>query len=68
MAISVDLGNITTIESSVTWVLGFVRDPVINYTTSIGTAQLRSPFFRVQYTTDIDAVRDHEEMDPARRA
>lgn len=59
MAISVDLGNITAIDTPVTWAIGFVRDPVVNYTTPSGNVQSRSPYFRTQYPTDAEAVCEH---------
>lgn len=56
MALSVDLGKIQSIENPVTWAIGFVRDPVINYTSLSGETQLRSPYFRARYATDAEAV------------
>lgn len=57
MSISVDLGNVSVIPNSgITWMVGFVRDPVINYTTATGEVQFRSPYFRTRYPSDIDAV------------
>lgn len=56
MALSVDFGNVTSLQDPPTWAVGFVRDPVVNYTTASGTVQSRSPYFRTQYPTDAEAV------------
>lgn len=47
--ISLDLGNIIATESPVVWSVGYVRDPAIQYMSSMGDSQFRSPYFVTQY-------------------
>ncbi|KAF8883869.1 hypothetical protein BD779DRAFT_1443581 [Infundibulicybe gibba] len=55
-AFSVDFGNVTEISTPVVWALGVVRDPTIRYGSGDGSTQLRSSFFRTQYSTIGDAI------------
>ncbi|OBZ70559.1 hypothetical protein A0H81_09078 [Grifola frondosa] len=55
-ALSVDLGVIQSTSSSVVWGVGFVRNPSIQYTTSTGGTQQRSPYYVSQYGTISEAI------------
>ncbi|KAI0958924.1 hypothetical protein AcV7_004605 [Taiwanofungus camphoratus] len=55
-AISVDLGTITSTQSPVVWSVGYVRDPVIQYTSSTGETQPLSPYYVTQYQNIQDAI------------
>lgn len=55
MALSKDLGDISSESPPVTFTLGLVRDPAISYQTESGP-QSRSLFFRTQLGSDVDAV------------
>ncbi|CCM05724.1 uncharacterized protein FIBRA_07956 [Fibroporia radiculosa] len=57
-AISVNLGSIQATQSSVVWAIGYVRDPSIKYTTSSGQTQLRSPYYRTQYSSVQDIISE----------
>ena len=56
-AISVDLGQISSITSPVVWAVGYVRDPVVQYTTSTGSTEIRRPYYATQYSSIGSAVR-----------
>ena len=56
-AISVDLGQISSTSSPVTWAVGYVRDPVVQYTTFTGSTQNRRPYYATQYSDIGSAVR-----------
>ena len=53
-----DLGNIQSTSSPVSWAVGFVRDPTISYTTSSGNTEQRSPYYVTQFSSIDDAVSD----------
>ncbi|KAI0744211.1 hypothetical protein C8Q80DRAFT_1220875 [Daedaleopsis nitida] len=55
-AIAVDLGQIQSTSDPVTWSVGYVRDPVVQYTTASGETQDRRPFFVTQYSTINSAI------------
>lgn len=55
MALSKDIGQINSESAPITFALGLVRDPAINYQTASGP-QSRSLFFRTQLGSDVDAV------------
>ncbi|RPD76749.1 hypothetical protein L226DRAFT_611194 [Lentinus tigrinus ALCF2SS1-7] len=57
VAFAVDLGNIQSTPSPVTWAIGYVRDPVVQYSTSSGTIELRRPYWTTRYS-DIDTLID----------
>ncbi|EMD37366.1 hypothetical protein CERSUDRAFT_114039 [Gelatoporia subvermispora B] len=57
-ALSADLGSISSTSTPVVWILAYVRDPTIEYVTSDGTSQQRSPYYVTQYTSSADAVLD----------
>ncbi|CCM05442.1 uncharacterized protein FIBRA_07661 [Fibroporia radiculosa] len=57
-AMSVDLGSIQATQSSIVWAIGYVRDPSIKYTTSSGQTQLRSPYYRTQYSSVQDIISE----------
>ncbi|TDL28033.1 DUF1793-domain-containing protein [Rickenella mellea] len=54
--ISVDLGTITKTFSSNVWLLGLLRDPVVQYSNGEGNNELRSPYFWSQYPTAQAAI------------
>ncbi|RPD54725.1 hypothetical protein L226DRAFT_560384 [Lentinus tigrinus ALCF2SS1-7] len=56
-AIAMDLGNIQSTSSPVTWAIGYVRDPVVPYTTSSGATEVRRPYWTTRYS-DISALID----------
>lgn len=56
-AFAVDLGSIRSTSSPVVWVVGYVRDPALKYTTPAGSSQLRRPYYRTQYDNAVDVVR-----------
>ncbi|TDL21956.1 DUF1793-domain-containing protein [Rickenella mellea] len=53
---SIALGNITTTSTPVVWLLGLLRDPVVQYTNGDGNNELRSSYFWSQYTTPQGAI------------
>ncbi|PCH42735.1 hypothetical protein WOLCODRAFT_152776 [Wolfiporia cocos MD-104 SS10] len=57
-AIAVDLGLITTTANPVVWALGYVRNPVIQYTTPTGESQLRYPYWATQYSSISDVINE----------
>jgi len=52
--ISVDLGDITAETPPVVWVIGVVRDPSVLFARLSEEAQLRSPYYRMNFTTPHD--------------
>ncbi|KAI0930164.1 hypothetical protein AcV5_006948 [Taiwanofungus camphoratus] len=56
--ISLDLGNIIATESPVVWSVGYVRDPAIQYMSSMGDSQFRSPYFVTQYENVQAVIED----------
>ncbi len=48
---SVDLGNVTSATSPVVWAIGVIRDPSIQFSLLSGDIQLRSSFYRVNFTS-----------------
>ncbi len=54
-AIAVDLGSIQSTSSPVTWAIGYVRDPVVQYKTSSGATEDRRPYWTTRYS-DIGAL------------
>ncbi|KAF8992055.1 hypothetical protein BDQ17DRAFT_240301 [Cyathus striatus] len=57
LSYQIDLGNITQTSNSVVGVLGLVRDPVVQYTTS-GSIQIRSSYYWSAYNTINDIIQD----------
>ncbi|KAH9858969.1 hypothetical protein C2E23DRAFT_717283 [Lenzites betulinus] len=58
-AIAVDLGQIQSTSTSITWMVGFVRNPTIMYTAPDGSTEPLSPYFVTKYGNDIgSAIRD----------
>ncbi|OCH88863.1 DUF1793-domain-containing protein [Obba rivulosa] len=57
-AFAMDLGSISSTSAPVVWTLGYVRDPAIQYVTSSGQVQLRSPYFVTQYSSMADVISD----------
>ncbi|KAI9067393.1 DUF1793-domain-containing protein [Trametes sanguinea] len=57
-AIAVDLGTIQSTSAPVTWAVGYVRNPTIQYTTADGITQKLSPYFVTQYGTNIGQAID----------
>ena len=55
---AVDLGEIESIPSPVTWSVGYVRDPSIQYTTASGEEQPRRPYYTIQYSNISAGVSD----------
>ncbi|KAL7281458.1 hypothetical protein ACG7TL_004773 [Trametes sanguinea] len=55
--ISVDLGTIQSTSAPVTWAVGYVRNPTIQYTTADGITEKLSPYFVTQYGTNIGAAQ-----------
>ena len=53
--ISVNLGNVDSSTEPIVWVVGFVRDPSISYTTDNQIAHLR-PYYTTQYSAVESAV------------
>ncbi|PCH43422.1 DUF1793-domain-containing protein [Wolfiporia cocos MD-104 SS10] len=57
-AIAVNLGLITSTANPVVWALGYVRNPVIKYTTPTGESQLRYPYWATQYSSIPDVIEE----------
>ncbi|CCM02776.1 uncharacterized protein FIBRA_04884 [Fibroporia radiculosa] len=57
-ALAIDLGDIQETASPVVFAIGYVRDPSIKYTTATGVTQLRSLYFRTQYSDVVDLIVD----------
>ena len=53
---AIDIGNIDSMQSPVSWAVGFVRNPSIKYTTASGDQQERVPYYTTQYSSIDDAV------------
>lgn len=47
--ISVDLGNIQSTSSPLTWAFGVVRNPSVGYTSADKTTQDLSPYYVTRY-------------------
>ncbi len=54
--ISVDLGQVTSMTSPVVWAIGVARDPSIQFTKLSGDVQLRSSYYRMNFSTPHDMV------------
>lgn len=54
--ISVDLSDVTSETSPVVWAIGVIRDPSIQFTLLSGDVQLRSSFYRINFTNPHDMV------------
>ena len=54
-ALSIDLGTITSTIVPVSWAVGYVRNPSVQYTAYSGKQQERAPYYVSQYST-IDQV------------
>lgn len=54
-AFAVDLGTISFTSSPVTWAIGYVRNPVVQYTTSSGTTEQRRPYWTTRHS-DINSL------------
>ncbi|KAF8995301.1 hypothetical protein BDQ17DRAFT_1430456 [Cyathus striatus] len=57
LSYQIDMGNITQTSNSIVGVLGLVRDPVVQYTTS-GSIQIRSSYYWSAYNTIKDIIQD----------
>nr|VWP00989.1 Uncharacterized protein [Ganoderma boninense] len=55
-ALAVDLGTIKATSAPVTWSVGYVRDPLITYTTATGATQQRRPYYATQYSNINDVI------------
>ncbi|EMD37588.1 hypothetical protein CERSUDRAFT_114227 [Gelatoporia subvermispora B] len=53
---AVDYGSISSTPNPTIWTLGYVRDPSIKYTTPDGNTQLRSPYFRMNFSTPAEFI------------
>ncbi|PCH43428.1 hypothetical protein WOLCODRAFT_36245, partial [Wolfiporia cocos MD-104 SS10] len=53
-AIAVNLNTISSTANPVVWALGYVRNPVIEYTTPTGESQPRYPYWATQYSSVSD--------------
>ncbi|EIW62872.1 uncharacterized protein TRAVEDRAFT_99158, partial [Trametes versicolor FP-101664 SS1] len=58
LAIAVDLGQIQSTSTSVTWTVGFVRDPSIVYAAPNGATEQLRPYFVTRYGSDIGRAID----------
>ncbi|KAH9052374.1 hypothetical protein EDB87DRAFT_1722946, partial [Lactarius vividus] len=58
VGISRDLGTIQATLDPVVWTIGFITDPVINYTDLSGASQERSLFYKTQYPDDTSLIVD----------
>ncbi|KAH8988003.1 hypothetical protein EDB86DRAFT_2832105 [Lactarius hatsudake] len=58
--ISRDLGTIQATPDPVVWTIGFITDPVINYTDLSGASQQRSLFYKTQYPDDTSLQLDQK--------
>ena len=58
-AFSIDLGTIKLTSSPVTWSLGYVRDPSVQYTAPSGAIESRRPYYVMQYPNISAAVSAH---------
>ncbi|KAH9000989.1 hypothetical protein EDB83DRAFT_2275918 [Lactarius deliciosus] len=56
--VSRDLGTIQATPDPVVWTIGFITDPVINYTDLSGASQQRSLFYKTQYPDDTSLIVD----------
>ncbi|KAI0705087.1 hypothetical protein C8T65DRAFT_240266 [Cerioporus squamosus] len=56
-AIAVDLGSIQSTSAPVTWAIGYVRDPLVPYTTPSGVTEVRRPYWTTRYP-DVSALID----------
>ncbi|KAH9942459.1 uncharacterized protein BXZ73DRAFT_88030 [Epithele typhae] len=56
-AISVDLGTLTSFSSPVSWTVGYVRDPVVQFTNFDGSTENRRPYYVTQYS-DVGSLID----------
>ncbi|TDL21981.1 hypothetical protein BD410DRAFT_723660 [Rickenella mellea] len=54
--IAVDLGNITQTSAPSVWLLGLLRDPVVQYTNGDGNKEMRSSYFWSQQANPLAAV------------
>ncbi|KAI0705121.1 hypothetical protein C8T65DRAFT_740959 [Cerioporus squamosus] len=54
---AVDLGNIQSTSLPVTWAVGYVRDPVVQYTTPSSGIEVRHSFWTMRYS-NISALVD----------
>ncbi|KAH9926279.1 uncharacterized protein BXZ73DRAFT_49533 [Epithele typhae] len=55
-AFSFDLGSIISTPEPVSWTVGYVRDPTIQYTTSSGAVQERVPYYTTVYPDISNAI------------
>ena len=55
-ALARDLGTFQETQVPVSWAVGFVTDPTINYTDLSGASQQRSLFYKTQYYDDASLV------------
>ena len=55
-AFAIDLGTIQATSLPLTWVIGFVRDPAIQYITFSGVTELRRPYYVTKYAQISEAV------------
>ncbi|RPD75338.1 DUF1793-domain-containing protein [Lentinus tigrinus ALCF2SS1-7] len=56
-AIAVDFGSIQSTSSPVTWAIGYVRDPVVQFKTTSGATDFRRPYWSTRHS-DIHALID----------
>ncbi|KLO10456.1 DUF1793-domain-containing protein [Schizopora paradoxa] len=54
--ISADLGSVTTTTSPAVWAIGIMRDPAIQFTMLSSEVQLRSSYYRMNFSTVDDAT------------
>ena len=55
-ALSHDLGAIQATLDPIVWAIGYITDPVINYTDPSGVSQQRSLYYKTQYLDDDDSL------------
>ncbi|TFY56071.1 hypothetical protein EVJ58_g7853 [Rhodofomes roseus] len=53
--ISVNLGSVSSVDQPIVWIIGYVRDPNINYTLSGNSASLR-PYYTANFSTTESAL------------
>lgn len=54
--ISVDLGQVTATSSPLVYAIGVIRDPSVQFATLSGDIQLRSSYYRMNFTTPLEMV------------
>ncbi|KAI0259716.1 hypothetical protein BC834DRAFT_904631 [Gloeopeniophorella convolvens] len=58
-ALSQDLGSIKGTQSPVVFVTGYIQDPVMQYIDIHGNEQNRSPYYRANYSNEVNLIDDY---------